>query len=60
MSIFKDPAIGSKIVTDDDLVVRSRMGHDETVKTLHLPGFAPDTKPSVRNLPNNPLSKQGD
>ena len=60
MSIWKDTAIGSKICTHDDLVVRSRMGHNETVKTLHLPGLQVDQKPSVVNVPNHPLSKQGD
>jgi len=58
MSIFQDPAKGSKIVTNDDLVVRSRMGHNETAKTLHLPGFEKDTKNGVVNLSNR--SKQGD
>ena len=60
MSIWKDTAIGSKICTHDDLVVRSRMGHNETVKTLRLPGLQFDQKPSVVNVPNHPLSKQGD
>lgn len=58
MSIFKDPAVGSKIVTNDDMVVRSRMGFNETVKTLKLPALEKTSEMSVRNLPNQ--SKQGD
>ena len=58
MSIFKDPARGSKIVTNDDMVVRSRMGFDETVRTLKLPGLEKTNEMSVKNLPNQ--SKQGD
>lgn len=58
MSIWKDPTTGSKCVTNDDMVVRSRMGFNETAKTLHLPGFEKDTKNGVVNLTNR--SKQGD
>ena len=58
MSIFKDPARGSKIVTNDDMVVRSRMGFNETPTTLKLPGLEKTSEMSVQNLPNQ--SKQGD